>query len=160
MTKQAKWVMCPVCDDVVYGGPGMNQIERECKCRATVVIPLKDRGLVRWNGAAYKQAAIDRGQKTANRILREAATAEAEKLTNLGFDEEQVREGAKEAMVRARPEAEAAQKYEVENFPTEPEVEWTEEELSPMATRVYVEEQSLDDIITGQVNTLAERGEL
>lgn len=51
-----KWVLCLVCGDLLYGGPGLHPVPRECPCGNTVVIPRRDRGYVKWNQDAYTQA--------------------------------------------------------------------------------------------------------
>lgn len=58
MSKEAvpKAVMCMLCGDVLYGGPGLYPVPRECQCGKTVVIPRRDRGYVKWDAKAYEQA--------------------------------------------------------------------------------------------------------
>lgn len=51
-----KWVMCLLCGDVIWGGPSIHPMPRECSCKATVVVPRIDRGYVRWDAERYKAA--------------------------------------------------------------------------------------------------------
>jgi hypothetical protein len=52
--KNPKWVMCPLCEDVVYAGPSVWGFDRFCKCEATFVRPTNTRGYVHWNKAMYE----------------------------------------------------------------------------------------------------------
>lgn len=52
--KQPHWVLCSLCNDMVYAGPGINPIPRECECKATRVVPTEQRGFVQWDTARYK----------------------------------------------------------------------------------------------------------
>lgn len=95
MAKQPEYVMCPLCEDIIYGGPGVNPIPRECECKATRVIPTESKGIVQWDKKRYAEAGH-----------------------------------------------------------TEPEIEYTEKTLDPMATRRPVPEQTLDDIIAPRMKDI------
>ena len=153
-----KWVMCMVCGDVLYGGPGVNPIPRECGCHSTMVLPMEDRGYVRWNKHNYEAAAAKQAQETRDKILRQAAIEEAEMLKSFGMDKDQVQAGAAQAMEKARPEADRAAQFELDNFPKEPEVEYTDEQLDPYATRVAVPQQELSKVLQHHYDKL-DRGE-
>lgn len=153
-----KHAMCMVCGDVIYAGPGINPIPRECQCKATIVIPMEDRGYVRWDPKAYEAGAKAQAEKTRDRILREAAVAAKEKYSSLGFSEEEVLSAVKDAMEEAKPQANQAYELELANAPKEPDIEYTEEFLDPHATRVMVPELELDKVVQHHMDKLA-RGE-
>ena len=81
-----KYAMCMVCGNVIYAGPGMNPIPRECdpQCAATIVIPGEERGFVRWDQAKYKAAAIKQAENTRDRVMREAGVAKAKEFLMRG----------------------------------------------------------------------------
>lgn len=54
-----KWVLCPLCADVLYAGPGPFPVPRECECRATLVMPMPDKGHIKWDQERYAAAGYE-----------------------------------------------------------------------------------------------------
>lgn len=56
-----KWVMCPLpdCLSVVYAGPGVYPVYRECQCKATRVMPKIDKGYIEWDTKRYEAAGFE-----------------------------------------------------------------------------------------------------
>lgn len=151
---QPHWAMCMVCGEVLYAGPGINPIPRECGCKATRVLPREERGYVQWDKKAYAAAAEKQANDTRERIIREAKIAEATKLKSLGFSAEDIQAQLADVVEKATAEAEAAAKFELENFPKEPEVEYTEDELDPGATRRPVTSRTLSAALKGHYDRI------
>lgn len=76
---QPHWAMCLVCGDVLYAGPGINPILRECECTATAVRPTEERGYVLWDKEKYAAAGIEGGPEIeyTNEALDPLATRKA-----------------------------------------------------------------------------------
>lgn len=131
--KQPEYAMCMVCGDVLYAGPGMNPIPRECECKATIVIPTEERGFVRWSEELYEANA----QKLMQDTLRSCMEA--------GLPEDECKLKAKKAYDSAA---------------REPEVEYTERFLDPSATRVAVPDITIDQAVAHHMGKLYEKGEV
>lgn len=153
------WVMCTVCGDIIYAGPGINPIPRECKCMATRVIPLEDRGVVQWSPELYEAAAREAAQKAKDKILRQAMKdAVKTKMDELGplFDlaDDEVQEAIQLSIERVTWAAQQDYDKVYADAPKEPEIEYTEDQLDPMAGRVAVPETTINDVYKAHMDDL------
>lgn len=127
LSRPPKWVMCGVCGDVIWGGPGFHPIPRECTCRATRVVPREDRGFVQWNAQMYQDAAKEQALLAVRKSVLNIATEAARRAEAMGAAEEDI----KLAYSQAREEAEARMgpvyEAELNGAPREPEVEYMAE---------------------------------
>ncbi len=131
MDRQAKWVMCMVCGGVIYGGPGFHPIPRECECGATVVVPLETHGSVRWDQQKYAAGAKKQAERTRRKIIQEAEDKVIEEFKarrgpHFKWDDPTLEDALQLARRNAEGPANMAAQYELDHFPTQPEVEWTQ----------------------------------
>ena len=155
---QPQWVMCMVCGDVLYGGPGLNPIPRECGCTATRVVPLENRGVPQWDVAQYEANAENLAAEARDAVFKQAFKEAAEAfIKEHGLWDADLPEAA-EVIEKAKARVAWAAQQEYERVkteaPREPEIEYTEEQLDPMATRVAVPETTLDDVYKSHMNDL------
>lgn len=140
------WVMCGLCEGMVYAGPGHHTIARECKCGATIVIPTPSRGVVRWDPKRYAQAKDVAYSAARKKALMAVAKEAADKYTSLGFSKDEIADLVAQARVEAEPAVEAAAVQAASDALTEPLVEYTTEPLSPDATKVPVHGRTISDV--------------
>ena len=130
MSRIPKWVMCGVCGEVIWAGPSNFSVEgkplnRECGCRATIVVPTQGRGFVRWDKQAYRYAAEEEVRAAHRRSANKAASLAAEAPGVPKNMREQVYLDALNEVAKALI---ATFEAEVAAYPKEPVVEYAEED--------------------------------
>ena len=125
-----KWVMCGVCGEMLWAGPSNYSIEgkplpRECGCRATIVVPTQERGFVQWDQQAYRYAAEESVRAEHRKKALKAASLAAEAP---GVPNPMREEVYSDALREAQVSLDAAFATEVEKYPTEPEIEYAEQD--------------------------------
>jgi hypothetical protein len=106
----------------------------------------------------YKAAALVDAETQRDQLLRQAGSEEADKLKSLGFSQQEVIEGAKDAIRKAQPLAQKLYQEVLDNAPKEPEVEYTDESLDPTAMVKLERSPSIDEFYEYEMSKL-ERGE-
>lgn len=127
ISRPPKWVMCMVCGDVIYGGPGFHPIPRECTCKATRVVPREDRGYVQWDKEKYYEGARENVMAAITKAIQREAIEAASKLEKLGAPEEDIKTAYKNAREEAEKRLLSTVDEEIRKAPMEPEIEYVNE---------------------------------